>query len=131
MPKITQYKPAFFEGFENKVVEFTTNEELFNIDFVKRFSENPKFYRYSVSDNKLMCELDEGKDWYVIGFIEGDVDLPVWKKADPIQERIDKAIEYISECEKLYCQGVVFSKIGYHYKDVVKAIKIAAGYDKN
>lgn len=79
--KITQYRPAFFSGFENEKVEFDTVEELLNIDFVKGWSTDPGFFQYSLSYDirwdsqlKLMAEFkNENKmEWWVIGFISAD-----------------------------------------------------------
>jgi hypothetical protein len=79
--KITQYRPAFFSGFENEKVEFDTIEELLNIDFVKGWSTDPGFFQYSLSYDicwdsqlKLMVEFkNESKmEWWVIGFISAD-----------------------------------------------------------
>ena len=85
--KIKQHYPNFCEGFTPEVVSFSSTEELLNIPFVKKFSELPKFYRYSISSYKkyetrdlLMCELDEGYEWWVIGILENkeNVNLPEW-----------------------------------------------------
>ena len=94
--KITQYRPGFFSGFKNSIVEFETTEELLNIDFVKKFSKFPngendkKFYRYSINEVNghnqkfLMAEYDNGYKWWVIGLINesAKVDLPEWKPKD-------------------------------------------------
>lgn len=79
MNTIRQYRPAFFEGFENELVEFSTDEELINIPFVKNFL-NDKFSHYSVSDNHLMAIYDDGFEWGVIGTIQYPalVKLPKW-----------------------------------------------------
>jgi len=79
MNTIRQYRPAFFEGFENETVEFSTDEELINIPFVKNFS-NDKFSHYAVSDNHLMAIYDDGFEWWVIGTIQcpASVKLPKW-----------------------------------------------------
>lgn len=38
MYKIKQYRPNYFSGFENVIVEFNTIEEFLNIDFVTNFT---------------------------------------------------------------------------------------------
>lgn len=83
---IRQYRPAFFEGFENETVEFDTLEELLAIPWVHSWSEQKAipeteeggFDRYSKSDGHLMAELKGPRAWWVIGFIKHPdlVDLP-------------------------------------------------------
>ena len=79
--KVTQHRPAFFEGFENEVIEVNTKEELLNIKFIKNFSEQPNFYRYSITDNCLMAEFENGKKWWVVAHLEDfdSLDLPKWQ----------------------------------------------------
>jgi len=62
----------------------------------------------------------------------GFVSLPFGKQTvvGSAAERITKAEKYINECEWLFCQGAVFSETGYYYKDVMKAIRIAAGVEE-
>jgi len=87
MNKIKQYRPNLVTTTEeNKIVSFETTEELLNIDFVKNFSNRDNFYRFSLSiDNyfnqhSLMAEYDEGREWWVVGFIDNplEVNLPKW-----------------------------------------------------
>ena len=79
--RIKQYRPAFFTGYENETVEFTSTEELLEIGFVKNFSRNDNFYRYSLSDNALMAEYEDGRKWWVVGYIgyPSKVSLPKWE----------------------------------------------------
>jgi len=88
MNKIKQYRPNLVTTTEdNQMVEFETTQELLNIDFVKKFSNRNNFYRYSLDiDNyfnqySLMAEYNDGRDWWVVGFIDNpqDIDLPKWK----------------------------------------------------
>ena len=81
MIKVTQYRPAFFEGFENHIVEVDSKDELLDIEFVKGFKENPDFHRYSLSTNKLMAEYKNGEEWWVVAFLENyeGIDLPQWQ----------------------------------------------------
>ena len=77
--EIRQHIPNFVDGFKPKTMKFDDAEELKDIEFVKRWSENKDFFKYSLSDNYLMAEINEGTGWYVIGRIEGDLgnlDLP-------------------------------------------------------
>ena len=87
---VKQYFPSFFVGFNPKVNEVNSIEELFDLDYIKRASKLPGFYRFSYDhwegDNRLtlMCEEDYGKKWYVIAYIyqfrEIEVgELPKWR----------------------------------------------------
>ncbi len=88
MNRIRQYRPAFISGMENATVEFETVEQLLAIPFVAGFTEPVEwpFHRFSISPRQnggrdvLMAEYDEGRHWWVVGFIEqpGQVDLPQW-----------------------------------------------------
>jgi hypothetical protein len=79
--KIIQYRPNYYSGYENKEVEFSTLEELLNISWVKSFSDDEYFYRYSCSDGYLMAECNKGYDWHVIGSLScpSISGLPKWK----------------------------------------------------
>ena len=63
--------------------DFETTDQLLNIPWVKEW-ESPfdgrPFYRWSKSDNHLIAEYDNGKFWWVIGFIRNpdNIELPKW-----------------------------------------------------
>jgi hypothetical protein len=80
MNSIRQYRPAYFEGFENETVDFSTTYELINIPFVKNFAFG-NFSHYAISDNCLMAIYDNGFEHWVVGFIKNpkSVKLPKWK----------------------------------------------------
>jgi len=93
MAKIRQYFPNFYSGFDPQTIEFNTQKELLKIDFVKGFSENKTFFRYSliIDDNKtsefkstLMAEYKNGYKWFVVGSIDNvdSLNLPKWKSKD-------------------------------------------------
>ena len=46
---IKQYRPAYFSGFENQVNNFNSIDELLNIDWVKKFTEDKHFFMFSIS----------------------------------------------------------------------------------
>ena len=77
---VRQYRPAFFEGFENVTAEFDSGAELKGVPFVKQFAEMEGFHRFSVSDEHLMAEYQGGAEWCVIGtFTKGaPAFLPTW-----------------------------------------------------
>lgn len=62
-----------------------TVAEMLDLKFVRPWKDQENFHRFSVSrastGNVLMAEVDEGRRWYVVGFIEaGDVsELPEWR----------------------------------------------------
>ncbi len=74
---------------ERLVATFETKDDLKDISFVKRWMDDPKFYQLSIcrydGSKDLMVELDEGKWWWVVGYLEHDVpELPSWKPPKPI-----------------------------------------------
>jgi hypothetical protein len=82
MATITQYRPGFFSGFQNQVVEFSTLEELLNIPFVGEFKcediPGIKFYQFSIDKcperkgcpYSLIAEYRSGYVWYVVGHMD-------------------------------------------------------------
>jgi len=100
-----QHVPSFVDGVERFGFDFTTTEELLGNEWIKGWSKpfKPKklisidfttgettesetkntsgdFCRYSISDNHLMAEFDDGFHWWVLGTIEKPelIDLPKW-----------------------------------------------------
>ena len=84
MPTIRQYRPAYFDGFETKTVEFSTTEELINIAFVK-ISRSKEFSGFAVADEHLMATYKKGKEWWVVGTLSDPnmVELPKWERNVP------------------------------------------------
>lgn len=81
MNSILQYRPAFFEGFKNERADFDTVEELMKVPFVKGFSEDENFFRFSVSGDHLLAEFRNGDEWWVVGTLKEPVDgLPEWRE---------------------------------------------------
>jgi len=79
MNRITQYRPAFFEGFENESKDFETLLDLMEMPFVKRFSDDPTFFQFVVSGESLMATYDKGAFWLVVGELQdSDIGLPKW-----------------------------------------------------
>jgi hypothetical protein len=68
MKTITQHIPNFFDGFTRKKGKFNTEEELYNIDFVKRWKEDPDFLHFSIEGNTLIT-IKKGGPW-IVGHIE-------------------------------------------------------------
>jgi hypothetical protein len=79
--EIIQHIPGCVDtGEDPKVAHFNNTHELLCVPWVKHWSEDPKFFRYSMSDECLMAEFDGGKEWWVIGNIDHPkgVYLPKW-----------------------------------------------------
>ncbi len=72
---VKQYRPAFCDGYDNEQCEVETATEITGIPFVKSWSTDKMFHRFSVTtgigQTCLVCEFDEGYKWYVVCIIEG------------------------------------------------------------
>jgi hypothetical protein len=81
---IREHLPGYITTHEPSTATFNTAQELMEVDFVRRKADYPAFRRFSVSRDdparlKLMLEADDGREWYVIGHLSGDVpELPDW-----------------------------------------------------
>ena len=90
--KIKRHIPSFIDIIPAKTEEFNTLEELYKIDFVKKFSESmtgTSFYRFSISENLLIAEYNKGEKAFVVGYfkeIKEDI-------INQIPKRIKKEIE--------------------------------------
>lgn len=96
MIHVRQYRPAFFEGFENWEGEVETLEELLAIDFIKHWASGPEFSRFSLSHPgffeselyNLMAEIRDNEEWWVVALLKippGDSilkELPEWFTPD-------------------------------------------------
>lgn len=90
--KFIERRPNYFSGFEDSEYEVENFEQVLEIPFVKKFSENPRFHSYAVSVdiNKNLSRDDENyykmdlmvmndwddeyngcKEWWVIGHLPG------------------------------------------------------------
>ena len=87
MGTIKQHIPNFVSGFDPVTQNFETLEELLDIDFVKQWSGDNDFHQFSIGPYgdrwHLMAEQNNGKRWWVVGYITGivkdDLHLPDWK----------------------------------------------------
>lgn len=94
MNKVKQRFPNFvYVPLEEWVEsEFNTLEEFYNIDWIKKWSSDPRFHRFSVRKAQshfrefsleLMAEQNGGKDFYFIGrIVNSDIDLPTWVRPE-------------------------------------------------
>lgn len=91
--QIRQHIPGFVSGFEPKVAAFSSLQELTDLDFVKTFAQEPNFERFSIGKRKsgdefvMLAEFNGGANWWVVGFLDGDVDLPRWDEDAAIQKK--------------------------------------------
>ncbi len=85
--KITQHIPGFVQTDDPpETAEYASAAELLAVPFVHRWTTvKPGFHQFSSSRRNqmtrpyLMAEFDEGRVWYVVGFMDGDLpDLPEW-----------------------------------------------------
>lgn len=84
-----QYRPAFFEGFENIEGVADDTDELLATNFIARWGEHPGFHRFSLSHENqeppfnLMAEYNEGKEWWVVALLwpehNNELTLPDWE----------------------------------------------------
>lgn len=87
--KAKQHAPSY-SSCEKEVHHFLNLEQLLSIPFVKWYSDQSDFHRYSLSidddDISLMAETNGGEDWWVICDIEGtkkdikSLDLPKFEE---------------------------------------------------
>ena len=87
--KIKQHRPKFVDlDTQPQTIEFQNTEELLNIPFVKNFSTEQDFYKYSISVNHpghslLIAEYNKGQNWWVVGYLSieenSSLNLPIWK----------------------------------------------------
>ena len=97
---VRQYRPAFFEGFDNWEGDVETLEELLCTPFIKRWADreaNPDFTRFSISHYApeleryhLMAEINDNATWWVVAILTGPAEhpvireLPQWHASDPV-----------------------------------------------
>lgn len=88
--KITRHVPTFCEGFAQFEHNATDFDGLLSAEWIKNIKQQDKFYKFSftkyLSGNDvfiLMAEFEEGKRWWVVGFIQDckmeDINLPEWR----------------------------------------------------
>lgn len=78
--------PGIEHDPEYQLKKFDTIEMLLDSPYVKGFSEIPSFYRYSIDNPKdpntpvyLMAEYQDGHEWWVVGYLNKNLDLPRWE----------------------------------------------------
>ena len=94
--KIRRSIPDYVDGIERITVEFNTKEELLSIPWIKAFEQTlngKKFHQFSICTDApdrciLMAEHDEGRRWWVVGFINAPTldFLPKWEPNEDKEE---------------------------------------------
>lgn len=76
--RIKQHIPNFCSGLEPQEVEFNNLAELMAIPWVKHWTDDKDFFRFSISDGRyLMAEAHTGRIWWVVGYLtDCQLDLP-------------------------------------------------------
>ena len=89
--RIRQHIPGYVSGVESALTPFDTLEGLLSIPWVSAWTKDhpqapDKFHRF-VIDNKdgnnrwtLMAEFNAGRNWWVVGFLDHKVELPIWDR---------------------------------------------------
>ena len=72
MIKFREYLPTFYEGFTPRAYECSSLAKLLATPYVAGWKKNTleTFTRYTLADDKLMVDLKDGKEWWVIGYID-------------------------------------------------------------
>jgi hypothetical protein len=92
MIRLVQHIPNFVDGVDPKIVTCGSQTELLAVPWVAHYANGEliarngevrrrPFWGYSLSDDRLMAEYDEGRHWWVIGTITDGremLDLPKW-----------------------------------------------------
>ena len=78
--KIRQHISNFCSGIEPREIEFNNLAELMAISWVKQWTDDKDFFRFSISDeHHLMAENHSGQKWWVVGYLtDYQLDLPKW-----------------------------------------------------
>lgn len=87
---VRQYRPAFFEGFQDAETDVESAAQLLALDWIQNFTtgEGEHFYRFSISHpysdypqyHNLMAEYDNGRKWLVVANLQGDPDHELFKE---------------------------------------------------
>ena len=100
MNSLRQHIPSFVDigDAARPSSPFETTAELLALDVVHRWATRPGFTHFALSGDLLMCIGDEGRFWWVVGYLahtEG-LDLPPWDHGVYRIQRADGSICDIS-----------------------------------
>lgn len=92
IPRLRRRFPNYVSGFPETIHEISSEEEFLKIDWIEAMTKQAGFYRFSQneiggpnpgSQVALMLELNEGKNFFVIGWLKSKERiewLPKWEK---------------------------------------------------
>lgn len=89
MNSVTRYFPAFcdVDDSERVEVDFSTLDEMKEIPWLKKWTEGKEFSYFAQSGTYLMAILNDGREWWVAGFLKHPVDgLPQWKAPPRVED---------------------------------------------
>lgn len=91
MIKFRQHIPGTIECDQAITGEVESLDELLNLDFIKNFSSDKDFVRFSISKHEgralnycLMAEVwpykkdKKGFSWWVVAYLDNNMGLPEW-----------------------------------------------------
>ncbi len=79
MIRFRRHVPNYIDAPIPEIQEFDSVESLLEDEKVQWFKTQPEFHKYSQSENYLMAEYENGKRWWVVGRVEGDItSLPLF-----------------------------------------------------
>ena len=85
--KIKEYIPGYFSGFDKHASDFSTKEDLLNIDWIKCESDREGFSGYMVDGDCLVStynyNTNKKPSWYVIGYFDDNETVNCIKKWFP------------------------------------------------
>lgn len=90
--RVRQHVPSFVDGVEPRKTYVFNTEDLEQLEFIRHWSQQQMFYRFSVHRNYydpefdgkgthlMLAEFDHGKHWWVIAYLRGDDSLEILAK---------------------------------------------------
>lgn len=84
------HSPGFIDGVDRPPFEFSDRTGLEANEHIRRWITQPKFSKFSIAQDSLMAEFEDGV-FHVVGFIKGPINelgYPAWVKPDKI-EKVD------------------------------------------
>lgn len=82
IPWVAKWAEDMGGEWENTVISWPYGRDAEPVTRIEKHREPiRKFYRWSISDGRLLVEHDEGRHWWVVGHLTSDtpVDLPRWE----------------------------------------------------
>ena len=76
-----RHRPAYVDGHEIRNEMYKTFQDLLEDDYLQRWASDKNFSHFAKSGNLIMCILNDGFSWWVMGRVEEEdqIDLPEWE----------------------------------------------------